>query len=83
MRIAMAVVASCKFDPGVLRLTIGTSLMTGLTADLKVSPGQWIPGLRVIELRGLLPIGRIVALQAVTTQLALVFIFVTTRASLR
>jgi hypothetical protein len=78
----MAVVAPCKFDSSVLRLAIGTRLMTGLTADLNVGSGQWIPGLRVIELRGLLPVGRIVTLQAVTTELALVFIFVTTRASL-
>lgn len=54
-----------------------------LTGDLRVQAGEWEACFRMIDFCGRFPVGEIVALQAVRTELVVVYIFVASGAILR
>src|ERR1700674_4442380 len=57
-------------------------LMALLAGNLDVQAGQWVAGLRVIELLRRFPIRKVMALQAIIAQLSLVHILVARHAVL-
>ena len=82
VRIAMAVVAASEFNPDVTRLPVRPWLMAALARYFLMGACQRILRLGMVKLRGLLPVCSVVALQAIASQLAFVFIFVATGAGL-
>ena len=85
VRIGVAIRAFGKRDSGIARLAVRARRMTLLALHLRVQSGQWKSRLAVIELpnRERLPIGKVVALQAICAQAPFMLIFVAGGASLR
>lgn len=79
MRIAVAGGAAVKLQAPVLRQTVRAGLVAGQACDLNVCAAQRKSCFRMIET--LLPVCRVVALDAVAAQLAAVLVFVTASAA--
>lgn len=79
----MAVVALSERDADITRLIVCPRRVAFLACDLRVLPGQRISGLRVIELRNVFPVLEVVALLAIRSEPAIVFILVTGQTGLR
>ena len=84
MRIGVAIVALTKRQAFIAGCAAGVGRMAFFTLHLLVQSGQWITGLVVIKLSGsILPVDKVMALQTILTQAALVKIFVASHAVLR
>ncbi len=88
MRVRVTIGAFAKRNSGVARLFVGAKRMAFGAGDFGMQSSQRIASLGVIELAtrfecDRLPIGEIVALQAVLAKASLVMIFVASRAGLR
>lgn len=79
VRIAVAVRALIKLDPGVLRFAIGSIGVTLCALHLRVKSGERIASLGVVELADVdrFPVLKVVTRLAILSQAALVLILVT------
>src|SRR5581483_5368340 len=82
VRISVAVIATAERNPHVTRLVVRAGSVALLARNLGMQPGQRVLGLRVVELRDVLPVFEVVALLAIRPQAAIVLVLVTSGAGL-
>ena len=75
MRVGVTIHAGFKFQSAIFHRFVGTGREVAFFAGyLRMHPGEGILGFRVIELLRLLPVGEVVAAQAIIAELAFVHV---------